>query len=254
MSRAKRAVGRRKKLLVPAIGISGAAVVAGVAMAAQLRTDNDQGASPVPTTSAVRTQQTPSAAPTTSAGQTQQTPSAAPTTKSTSAAQAAAEVVRACTAEMRSTEAMVGAVRVAATHWREHVQAQTDLTAGKNTTATTTAIWKRTRLAGPGDITRVSLATANLKKQAGCARLRGPAATSCSQRKAAMEVAITTGRAAAQDWSNHLSMMAAHASGNFGSIHAQQLWIDQWRAAPKNLDAFARAAAALSKAPACAPA
>jgi hypothetical protein len=49
-------------------------------------------------------------------------------------------------------------------------------------------------------------------------------------------------------------MMAAHASGNFGSIHAQQLWIDQWRAAPKNLDAFARAAAALSKAPACAPA
>ncbi|WP_344112852.1 hypothetical protein [Kribbella alba] len=193
-------------------------------------------------------------APTTSAVQTRQTPSAAPTTKSTSAAQAAAEVVRTCTAEMRSTEAMVGAVRIAATHWREHVQAQTDLIAGKNTTATTTAIWKRTRLAGPGDITRVSLATANLKNQAGCAKLRGPAATSCSQRKAAMEVAITTGRAAAQDWANHLSMMAAHASGDLGAIHAQQRWIDQWRAAPKNLDAFAQAAAALSKAPGCAPA
>ncbi|HEY0617400.1 MAG TPA: hypothetical protein VGD15_07425 [Kribbella sp.] len=154
---------------------------------------------------------------------------------------------------MSSAEAVVGAARVAVYHWREHVQAQTDLTAGINTDADTKAIWKRTRLAGPADIARLGAATARLSSQSGCARLTGRAATTCLQRKTALDAAVTTGRAAAKDWAGHLTMMASHHAGDFGSIHAQQLWIDQWKAAPKNLDAFAQADAALSRAPACQP-
>ena len=57
--------------------------------------------------------------------------------------------------------ARAGAARVAAGHWREHVQARTDLLAGKNTEATTKAIWKRTRLAGPDDARGVTLEAEN---------------------------------------------------------------------------------------------
>jgi hypothetical protein len=223
-------------LIVPAVGISSAAVVAGVAMAAQLRADDGQAGSSAPTTVQV-----------------QHTPSVAPTLKPNSAVAGAPDAVRACVAEVRTAEAVVVAARIAASHWREHVQAQTDLIAGKNTDAETKAIWKRTRLAGPADMARWDAATAQLQTQGGCARLAGRAATTCSQRSAALDAAAIAGRATAKDWGNHLAMMTAHGAGDFGAIHAQQLWIDQWKAAPKNLDAFAQADAALSKAPACRP-
>jgi hypothetical protein len=70
---------------------------------------------------------------------------------------------------------------------------------------------------------------------------------------AALNAAASTGRAAAGDWASHLAMMAAHAAGDLDANHAQTMWVAAWTAAPKNLDAFARADAALSKAPSCRP-
>jgi hypothetical protein len=241
MSRAKRAIPHRKASIVTAVGITGAAVVVAVAMAAQLRADDGPSANPAPITSV----QTIGA---------QQTPTVAPSRQATPTVVGAPAAMRACTAEVTSMAAVVSATRIAASHWREHVQAQTDLAAGKNTEADTKAIWKRTRLAGPADTARLDAATsAQLKTQGSCAKPTGAAATACRQRMAALDAAATAGRAAAGDWARHLAMMAAHASGDFGPVHAQQMWIEAWRAAPKNLDAFARADAALSKAPTCPP-
>ncbi|WP_132156312.1 hypothetical protein [Kribbella antiqua] len=168
-------------------------------------------------------------------------PSATPTVQSSADA---------CAAEIRTTEAVVTAAHTAAGHWREHVQARTDLLSGKNSEETTKAIWKRTRLAGPTDIATLKAAiTAQAKAQGGCAKLPG----ACSQRRTALDRAASANEAAARDWENHLAAMAAHAAGAFDADHAQQMWVAAWTAAPKNLNAAAQADAALAAAPACRP-
>ncbi|TDO46381.1 hypothetical protein EV643_111234 [Kribbella sp. VKM Ac-2527] len=167
---------------------------------------------------------------------------------------AANPAAAACSGEIAATEAVVTAARVAAGHWREHVQARTDLLTAKNTEAITKAIWKRTRLAGPADQARLDAATAGQKKVVGgCQGLTSAAAPACKQRLAALTAAAATGRAASGDWAAHLAMMKAHAAGDFGAEHAQHLWVAAWQNAPKNLDAFAQADAALAKAPTCRP-
>jgi hypothetical protein len=247
MSRAKRAIPRRKGPLLLTVGITSVVVVAGVALAGQFRADDGPGANPAPTT--VATGATGNAGPESS-----QSPTAAPSAQGADTPLAATDAARACAGEITTTEAVLDAARIAATHWREHVRARTDLLSGKNTEATTRAIWKRTRLAGPADEARLRAATtAQLKARGGCKGFTGPAATDCRQRLAALNAAASAGRAAAGDWAAHLAMMAAHAAGDFGAEHAQTLWVEAWQSAPKNLDAFARASAALAEAPDCTP-
>jgi hypothetical protein len=159
-----------------------------------------------------------------------------------------------CAAQIVAAEEVVKSARIAAGHWQEHVQARTDLLAGKNTEATTKAIWKRTRLAGPDDAARLAKATADYDQVVGgCAGLTSAEASACKQRLTALEVAAANGRAAAGDWAAHLAMMKAHAAGDFGAEHAQDLWVSAWENAARNLNAFARADAALANAPACRP-
>ncbi|MGW1346740.1 hypothetical protein ACWCOV_37200 [Kribbella sp. NPDC002412] len=159
-----------------------------------------------------------------------------------------------CAAQVAAAEEVVRSARIAAGHWKEHVQARTDLLAGKNTEATTKEIWKRTRLAGPADLTQLDRAKAGYDKVVrGCDGLTSPEASACRQRLTALEVAAASGRAAGADWDAHLAMMRAHAAGDFGAEHAQDLWVTAWESAARNLNAFARADAALAKAPACRP-
>jgi hypothetical protein len=135
------------------------------------------------------------------------------------------------------------------------VQARTDLLSGKNSVATTEAIWKRTRLAGPADIAKLKTATdAQVAANGGCAKLSGTAAVGCRQRLRALHWAAAANRAAAADWANHLAMMAAHAAGAFGRQHAQDMWVAAWSGAARNLNSAARADAALAKTPPCHPA
>ncbi|HEY3004953.1 MAG TPA: hypothetical protein VGJ44_21575, partial [Kribbellaceae bacterium] len=151
--------------------------------------------------------------------------------------------------------AVVNATRIGAGHWREHVQARTDLLAGKLSQAATKAIWKRTRLAGPADLTRLAAATAAHQPTRGaCAKIAGAAGTACRHRMAVLEAAAGAGRAAVRDWEAHLRMMAVHKSGDMTDTQAQAMWVTQWRTAPKNLDAFARAYAVLTRTGACHPA
>lgn len=161
----------------------------------------------------------------------------------------------ACTKEIQSAEALVLVAAAATEHWREHVQARTDLLAGKNSEEQTKAIWKRTRLLGPADKAAVNSAVAErAATKGGCNAVPGKAAAFCKQRLAALDAAGAAGRAAAGDWAAHLQAMADHADGDFGAEHAQDLWVAAWTAAPRNLEAAARATAALADAPACKPA
>lgn len=161
----------------------------------------------------------------------------------------------ACAKEVQAAEAVVLVAAAATEHWREHVQARTDLLAGKNSEEQTKAIWKRTRLLGPADKVAVNSAVAKrVATKGGCDEVPGKAAAFCKERLAALDAAGTAGKAAAGDWAAHLQAMAAHAEGDFGAEHAQDLWVAAWTAAPRNLDAAARATAALANAPACKPA
>jgi hypothetical protein len=158
----------------------------------------------------------------------------------------------ACAKEIQAAEAVVAAAGNATEHWREHVQARTDLLTGKNSLEQTKAIWKRTRLLGPADKAAVNSAvTERAATKGACAGVPGKAAAACKQRLAALDAAGTADRAAAGDWAAHLQAMADHAAGDFGAEHAQDLWVAAWTAAPRNLDAAARATAALADAPAC---
>lgn len=237
MSRAKRAIHRNRRPLLLVVGVVAAVTIAAGVAIAQLGSKDEPSGQPIPSAS----HSTHNASQATSAP--------------TPVEQAQTSPADACTAEIRTTEAVVTAAWAAAEHWRQHVQARTDLLSGKNSEAVTKAIWKRTRLAGPADIAALNSAVSAKEKAAGgCAKLSGTTAAACQKRLSALEAAAKADRAAAGDWAAHLSMMAAHAAGDFGSEHAQEMWVAAWTAAPKNLDAASRASAALTRAPNCQPA
>ena len=242
MSRARRAIHRqRRPMLLVAVGVI-AVVVAAAGVAIALLGSGDKAAVQPPPTADHAAHNASHPAPTASVSE------SAPNVTGSAPADA-------CTAEIRTTEAVVAAARTAAGHWREHVQARTDLLSGKNSEEVTKAIWKRTRLAGPADIAALNTAvTAQTRSAGGCAKLTGSTAAACKQRMAVLGRVATADRAAAADWAHHLSMMAAHAAGDFGSEHAQELWVTAWSSAPKNLNAATRANADLPTAPVCRPA
>ncbi len=165
-----------------------------------------------------------------------------------------AQPADACAAEVAAAEAELAAARVAADHWREHVRARTDLLAGRIDQATTKAIWKRTRLAGPTDLQHLTAATtAHQTARGGCTNTPGTKGTACRHRLTALAAAIAAGHAAAHDWQAHLAMMAAHKAGAMDNAHAQTMWVAAWRAAPTHLTAFAHADRSLARTPACTP-
>jgi hypothetical protein len=235
MSRAKHSVHHRRRTLLLAAGVAAALIAAAGVAIAQFGSDDTPGAGSAPTATRDSSATSPSFSPSTAQSQ-------------------SGAVAAACATQIRTTEAVLTAARTAAGHWREHVQARTDLLSGKNSEATTKAIWKRTRLAGPADIAKLKSATSGrATANGGCAKLSGTAARACRQRLAALDWAAAANRAAAADWANHLAMMAAHAAGDFGREHAQQMWVAAWTGAARHLNAAARADTTLAKAPPCRP-
>ena len=115
--------------------------------------------------------------------------SSVPSTRSSAEPESAARSTgEACATEIAATQAVVDASRVASAHWREHVQARTDLLAGKNSEAATRAIWKRTRLAGPADLAKLGAAVEQQQELDGaCAKLTSGAAVACKQRLTALD-------------------------------------------------------------------
>ncbi|WP_350275134.1 hypothetical protein [Kribbella sp. HUAS MG21] len=158
-----------------------------------------------------------------------------------------------CVAEVAAADAEVAAARIGIGHWAEHIKARTDLLSGAQPKEVTKAIWKRTREAGPADLTRYQAAVAEHARLAGsCARAAKTAeTTACLQRLQALDKAVAAGAGGMGEWKAHQNAMAAHKAGEIDAAHAQTMWVAAWSTAPKNIDTFRAADTALRTAPAC---
>ena len=160
---------------------------------------------------------------------------------------AARRALRACQAKIRAADEVLTAAKTGMEHWSEHVQAQTDANAGKITVGEMDKIFDRTMKAGDEDEKRYSSAVKSYEEQDGsCRKVPGASATiteqlaRCAGRGTAQEPVLAAARDGMGDWIKHLGDMRR---SDQGKIHnPQQKWLATWRAAPKNIDAYDKAA------------
>lgn len=178
------------------------------------------------------------------------TPSPGPSTAESGA-------LSACVRELAAADAVIAAARIGVGHWAEHVQSRADLLAGNKPKAEVSAIWKRTRQAGPADLQRYEAAVAALARFNGsCSAVSASTsepevAEACKRRAQVVAGTLAAARAAMGDWRSHQAAMAAHKAGDFDAAHAQMMWVAAWTAAPANLEAFKAADARLASTPHC---
>jgi len=155
-----------------------------------------------------------------------------------------------------AAENVVAVARTGVRHWYIHVQARTDMLAGRITYDQMKAEWKRTRLAGPADLERFEAALQEYDEAPGCDldsvedSLRDQA-DDCAARSEAASTAAAAAQAAMGDWKSHQEAMARFADGAMTAEHAQHEWVRAWRAAPGDIDAYGDARAELAAAPDC---
>jgi hypothetical protein len=172
----------------------------------------------------------------------------------------ASAAVRACALTVARAEDAVGAARPAVDDWSAHVQARTDMLAGRISPAQMQSVWDRTRAAGPGHADRFTTAVHAYGGPDACARLAGasglsPAeqrtADACVQRARVADEAVTAAEGAVGEWTAHLHHMDTFSDGGMTAGHAQQMWVAAWRKAPAGIDAFEQASDDLDRAPRC---
>ncbi|MBA8794349.1 hypothetical protein FHX74_001968 [Friedmanniella endophytica] len=143
-------------------------------------------------------------------------------------------------------------------NWSVHVQAQYAADRGLISVATMDRRFAKTRAQGPDDIQRYREAL-QAQQPVGDACDTRPNANpvvarkiaACQQRIAAQQPVLRTAAVAMGDWNMHLKDMARHADGKVPGAVAQQIWVRTYRAAPKHIDPYERAAAQLDAAPTC---
>lgn len=169
---------------------------------------------------------------------------------------AATAALRACQRKVGAGDEVLAAARTGMRHWSEHVQAQTDANSGEITVGEMEDIFNRTMKAGDEDEKRYSEAVKSYEDQNGSCR-RVPGAQSkiteqlarCAEREQAQEPVLAAAKGGMGDWIKHLGEMRASEQGK---IHNPlQKWLETWRAAPKNIDAYDEAADKFSAAPDC---
>lgn len=184
--------------------------------------------------------------------------SAAETADSYARAHAVRMAIRSCAANAANGLEVVAEARTGVAHWAAHIQARTDMLEGRASQEQMRATWKRTRLAGPGDLARfaevldayelsecddpgVEDAPPNLRDDL----------DSCLRHATDVEAAVSAAIAAIADWEHHLHDMAAHADGAMDAEMAQEKWVETWKNAPTNINGFRDARDALEKTPEC---
>ena len=192
-----------------------------------------------------------SASPTASPSATS-SPSASPsaTPDSTETTDPAAAGVSACSAQLAGAEQVVAAARQGIDNLAKHVGAHQAWVEGRFTEEQKGAVYKATRLAGPGDVKRFAAARSS-QADAGsnaCAAVTG----ACSKRDAALKTSLQAGEAGMSVWEQHLTNMADFAAGKFDSERAQALWDETQAQVPALMGSWNKAEQALRRAPDCA--
>lgn len=251
---ARPAKARRTRRLV-ALLVAALLVVGGVAYAVNRSNDGQPSAAPEGSggTSTPSASGTASPSPRPSPSSRPSRPARTPTGTGT----ARTPALRSCATALAGAQQVVKAARPGVSDWSAHVQARTDMFAGRISVEEMDATWKRTRLAGPGDQQRFHAALRSYHAPTGCDHLGGvpqadrAVADRCVTRARAADRAVAAATAAMGDWKSHLDNMASYAHGGMSSAQAQSMWVSAWRSAPRNISAYEHARAALSSAPAC---
>ena len=174
-------------------------------------------------------------------------PSATP--DSTESAEPGADESSACSAQLAGADQVVGAARQGIDNLDKHVGAHQAWVEGRYSEEQKGAVYKATRLAGPGDVKRFTAAQSSYAEveTGACAAQGGD----CIEREAALKASLEAGQSGMSVWEEHLTNMADFAAGKFDSERAQALW-DQTRAeVPAVMSSWNKAEQALRRAPSC---
>lgn len=158
----------------------------------------------------------------------------------------AARPVAACRSESAAGAKLVASYDRGIGHWKEHVEGQTAADDGEISSDRLSAIFTRTRLAGPADMKRWAAAERAYDDVAGTcaeqAKQAAKATRSCRRLIEAQTSLIKVADPAMKDWESHLADMARSRSQAVPD--AMGVWRDAWAAAPRNLDPWDKARAA----------
>ena len=241
MVQARRAKVRPLRVIIPLV--VAAALLVGGSFAAWKYWPGSTTAGPQAETSATTVE---SQAPSTA--ESSPSPSATP---SATANAAAAKALAACKERVRAADVVLKEGETGVDHWAEHIQAQKDYFSGKATVEEMKARFKKTRLKGPGDLDRYNDALATYDDLEGsCGKVTGAdtavaaSLKKCNERGKDQQPMLEATAAGMKDWKAHQKFMQLNAQHEAGSpSKAQATWLKQYRAAPKNINAFKKATA-----------
>ena len=236
MVQARRAKARPARVIIP-LAVAAALLVGGSFAAVKFWPDATTAGPQAESSSATAVSQAPSTA------ESSPSPSVDP------ASAASEEALAACQAKVRAADEVIKEGKTGVEHWAGHVQAQRDGNAGKISTEEMKARFKATRLKGPGDLKRYNDAKAAYEDLEGsCAEVEGAdtvvaaGLADCSERSKAQKPLMAATAAGMKDWKNHLTFMQQNKLHQAGSpSQALQTWLNQYNAAPKNINAFKKA-------------
>jgi hypothetical protein len=237
VAKARRARPQPLRVVLP-IAAAIVLIAAGALIASRWNSNTSATSNPSPSVMATQETAQPSSAHSSSTP----SPSASDKTKSAAAQQTLDD----CRAKVQAADHTVKEAKIGVEHWSEHVQAQTDANAGKISLNQMKAIFKRTRLDGPDDVSRYAAALKSYDKLHGaCDKVSGAPAkitsglAACRERSKAEQPVLDAAADAMADWKSHL---AAMQRSRMGHVHdAQGVWIRTWRAAPPHIHAFHKA-------------
>ena len=147
-----------------------------------------------------------------------------------------------CQARVRAGDRVIAAAKPGAVHWSEHVGAQYDADAGRITVDQLNAIFARTRVLAPDDLSSYNDAVASYNRIAGpCTGIEATgktrtALTACAARASAQTPVLAAADRVLTDWGTHAASMTKSREEHVEN--AAEVWIKQYRAAPVHLDAW----------------
>jgi hypothetical protein len=187
------------------------------------------------------------------------TASATPKSKSTpsAASSSAVDAMEACRDRVQAADQVLEQARTGARHWEAHVDAERRAEAHSISIAERQAIFKATRLKGPSDQNRYADAqrTYHKVKNASCSKVSGAdakvtaALARCHERATAQSQVMKTAAAVMGDWKQHLADM--QRSRMLHNSDAQQVWLNAYKAAPRNIKPYEKALQKFKDAPKC---
>jgi hypothetical protein len=141
--------------------------------------------------------------------------------------------------------------------WEVHIGAMNKLVVGAITLQQATQFWNQTRVGAKRNLGhfRAAMHDAALAG-VDCRAPDGPAQAStklraCAQRVAHERLALDDARIATGTWATHVRHMEMLRMGHMSAARASRLWLSKWRQGVAELDAYRRAARAVSASGGC---